>query len=155
MKASELAELIPVCCSEVLDTMYFTTLFGSETLTELPLCLEGDRPVAFSLRFKGDVSGSFGIHLEQATARHLAANFLGTEESSLSEADLSEVTGELANMLCGSILSHLDSHRTFALSHPEPGMAPCNGSDALVSLLESEGGVITLSIQLENEGDSL
>jgi hypothetical protein len=151
MRASDLAGLVPECCSEVLDAMYFTTLLGSVPLDSLPACLpDADVAPAFSLRFGGDISGRFGLHLEQATARTLAANFLGEADADVSSTEVSEVVGELANMLCGSLMSRVEGEHSFALSHPEAGLpAPPDDGDLLVSMLETDSGVITIWILIE------
>jgi len=131
MRASDLAGMIPECCSEVLDAMYFTTLLGSVPLDAVPDCRPDADAHAFSLCFVGDISGRFGLHLEQATARTLAANFLGEAEADVSST---QVEGE----------------HSFALSHPEAGLlAPCDDGDLLVSLLETDIGIITLWILIE------
>ena len=65
------------------------------------------------------MSGHFGLYLEQVTARSLAANFLGVEEAEVSSDEIGEVAGELANMLCGSIVSRVEGEHKFVLSHPE------------------------------------
>jgi hypothetical protein len=44
MRVSEIASLIPECCAEVLETMYFTTTLGSESLDKLPESLPGCAP---------------------------------------------------------------------------------------------------------------
>jgi hypothetical protein len=150
MRASDLAGMIPECCSEVLDAMYFTTLLGSVPLDAVPDCRPDADAHAFSLCFVGDISGRFGLHLEQATARTLAANFLGEAEADVSSTQVSEAVGELANMLCGSLMSRVEGEHSFALSHPEAGLlAPCDDGDLLVSLLETDIGIITIWILIE------
>jgi CheY-specific phosphatase CheX len=151
MRASDLAGLIPECCSEVLDAMYFTTLLGSVPLDTVPECLpDADATHAFSLSFVGDISGRFGLHLEQPTARTLAANFLGEADAGVSSAEVSEVVGELANMLCGSLMSRVEGEHSFALSHPESGLlARSDDCDLIVSLLETDSGIITIWILIE------
>ena len=60
--------------------------------------------LAYSLHFAGDISGRFGLRMGLETARNLAANFLGEDGAELSLTEVSEVTGELANMFCGSVM---------------------------------------------------
>jgi CheY-specific phosphatase CheX len=150
MKASDFAVLIPEYC-EVLDAMYFTTLLGSTTLESLPAEVPGADPVlAFSLQFVGDISGRFGLRLEPAVARSLTANFLGEQDTDVSAVEVSEVAGELANMLCGSVMSRVEGEHSFALSHPEPGVVTFSGvEDLLISLLETDCGTITVWVSIE------
>jgi CheY-specific phosphatase CheX len=144
MQASEFAPLIAECCAEVLDAMYFTTVL--ETTHEsgsLPAI--GGEDYAFSLRFQGDIHGTFGVKMGAELARTLASNFLGEEEEALSSQEIGEVAGELANMLCGSVVSRVEGRSKFVLTHPEPlravpAMEP--RADMLMSTLDTDNGPI-------------
>jgi CheY-specific phosphatase CheX len=151
MKASEFAILIPECCAEVLDAMYFTTVLSSTLLEKVPQAMpDTDADMAFGLSFTGDISGNFGIQMQPATARALAANFLGEDDPNTSSTAVSEVVGELANMLCGSVMSRVEGERKFALSHPEVViLAPSDVDDILVSMLETDSGAITVWVSVE------
>jgi CheY-specific phosphatase CheX len=152
MKACEFAGLVPECFSEVLDAMYFTTVLDSQEM-EAADSQGGDTLVAFSLRFAGEVSGNFGILLELSTARKLAANFLGEEERSISSMEAGEVAGELANMLCGSVMSRVEGEHKFVLSHPEAvALSPVLGTgDELVCRFATDSGDVTVWIALEGD----
>jgi len=157
MKASEFAELVPGCCGEVLDSMYFTTVMETSHPKELTEVGEDEQTAidaeeyAFSLSFKGDICGWFGLHVGSATGRGLAANFLGEEETDLSAVEVGEVMGELANMLCGAVVSKVEGRSKFVLSHPEAmQLLPRLGNkDALVSRFETDGGTITTWVVVE------
>jgi Chemotaxis phosphatase CheX len=156
MKAVELATLIPECCSEVLEAMYFTTLLDAHSTDAAPLPAPGITPetapsLIFSLRFAGDVSGRFGLSMHPDTARSLAANFLGEDASGISPVEVSEVTGELANMLCGSVMSRVEGEHKFVLSHPEPSPLPphSEAADTLVSTLTTDSGEIVVWVTIE------
>jgi hypothetical protein len=154
MKASDFAGLVPECCSDVLETMYFSSIFASCRQDALP----GDAPenflpneFAFGLRFTGNISGRFGVHLDSVIARCLAANFLGEDDATLSSQDVREVVGELANMLCGAVVSRIEADCKFVLSHPEPlaALPIAGGEDALITRLDTDSGVITTWIVVE------
>jgi CheY-specific phosphatase CheX len=143
MQASEFAPLITECCAEVLDAMYFTTVL--ETTHESgSMPAVGSQDFAFSLRFQGDIHGTFGVRLAAASARTLASNFLGEEEDALSPQEIAEVAGELANMLCGSVVSRVEGRSKFVLTHPEPfeAASTMEGADMLVSTLDTDNGPI-------------
>jgi len=148
MKASEFAGLIHECCSEVLDSMFFTTVLGSvplETTVE-----DADELLAYSLQFGGDISGQFGLHLNRDTARILAANFLGAADADISCNDITEVIGELANILCGSVMSRVEGEHRFVLSHPLAGSRTLSGADDfLTCALDTDSGSITIWVQIE------
>lgn len=72
------------------------------------------------LEFQGDARGVLELAIARSAARSLAANFLGAErEEEIADAQVGEVVCELANMICGSVLSRLDFGETFQLSSPE------------------------------------
>ena len=70
------------------------------------------------LEFEGEVSGSFTLRMNTGTARLLALNFFGEEESDITELAVGDMVGEMANMICGSVLSRLEAESHFKLSHP-------------------------------------
>ena len=142
MKPSDLTAFIAPSCEDVLDAMYFTSVLN---ITSAPLQSPGPNDYSFSLHFKGDLKGQFGVSCHPDTARTLAANFLGEEEDALAPIDTAEVIGELANMLCGSILSRTGCSNTFALSHPNPEIetpTPLEGPDVLRATLDTDIGPI-------------
>ena len=160
MKASDFASLLPDHCSEVLDAMYFTTILEAtiepnEAASEIECAQDRSLPqaddFAFQLRYTGDVSGRFGLCLGASTARSLAANFLGEEETDISPTEVSEVVGELANMLCGAVMSVVPSKHKFVLSHPEPTLALPHScaQDMVLARLETDSGDILTWIIVE------
>jgi CheY-specific phosphatase CheX len=151
MQASDFTPIIGDCCAEVLDAMYFASVIETRQSFGPRPDLEEDR-IAFNLHFQGDVHGWFGVHLSRATARTLAANFLGEDEDALSAAEVDEVVGELTNMLCGSVASRVEGRSKFVLSHPEPAsseLAPVQ--DALISDIETDLGLIRTWVALDAE----
>ena len=86
----------------------------------------------------------------RTVARGLAANFLGEDEADLADADVGEVVGELANMLCGSVVSRMEGNSHFVLTHPEPwAKIATEEEDMLVTELVTDGGVITTWVIVE------
>ena len=90
--------------------------------------------IAVWLSFEGQPSGSLGVELDRFAARSMAADFLGAEAGQLSDTQVGEVMCELTNMICGSILSRVESAVTFRLGAPEivaagqtpPGATVCS-----------------------------
>jgi len=148
MQASELSPIIADCCSEVLDAMYFTTVLEVTHVNGTTIKPQPEA-FSFSLRFRGDLRGTFGISLGSSSARTLASNFLGEDEDSLSSAEIAEVVGELSNMLCGSIVSRIGGTRNYVLSHPEACPPEDPFPDVLVSGLETDTGIIHTWVALE------
>jgi CheY-specific phosphatase CheX len=99
---------------EVLEKMFFVQTIESEREeSDSP-----EREVAASLTFEGSPPGSLTLRVTDEAARTIAADFLGTEEASLSSGQVGEVVCELANMICGSVLSRVESSAAFRLAEP-------------------------------------
>ncbi|PWT99764.1 MAG: hypothetical protein C5B51_26450 [Terriglobia bacterium] len=99
---------------EVLEQMFFVRALNepnpSPPATESQLVAE--------VSFEGQPSGRLGLRVNAAAARSIAADFLGEDECSLSEGQVGEVICELANIICGSVLSSVESETTFRLKSP-------------------------------------
>jgi CheY-specific phosphatase CheX len=148
MQASDLTNIVPECCAEVLESMYFTTVLEASSQCAQPPAPQAGQ-LAFGLRFRGDIHGSFGLSIDGPMALALAANFLGEEEEALTEVEVAEVVGELTNMFCGSIVSRIEGSTKFALSHPEPLIPEATGLDILTSTLETDGGTLHTWIAID------
>ena len=151
MQASDLVVYTEPSYAEVLDSMYFTTTLGLKHQYDAAPTIS-DEDHSFSLDFSGGISGTFGLVLGCSTARTLAANFLGEEEDSLTPTEVGDVTGELVNMLCGSLVSRIPSQSDFVLSHPAPAVThptPCAPGRLLLSTLETDSGPMQVWIYLE------
>ncbi|HWB85380.1 MAG TPA: chemotaxis protein CheX [Bryobacteraceae bacterium] len=99
---------------DVLEKMFFIS------------ALQGDEPqpgsarsdVVAQLSFEGEPSGWLVLRISGGAARSIAADFLGAEEQELTSAQVGEVICELANMICGSVLSRVESEAAFRLESP-------------------------------------
>jgi hypothetical protein len=115
MPESDWEQILPAAAEEVLETMFFSGVFGPapEGAPESP------PPLAAQLRFEGSPSGQLCLSVSPASARNLAGNFLAADDpEALSAAELGAVLCELANMVCGSLLSRVESDCHFRLSSP-------------------------------------
>lgn len=118
--------------SEVLETMFFSSPMDAGSEGAL-----GDAPVTASLLVTSDQtscpprSGEFTISMPLETARCVGAGFLGCDESEVADPEAGEVLCELANMICGSVLSRLDSETIYHLSHP--ALTPPRQTDPLTT----------------------
>ncbi len=112
-----------------MEKMFFIECLGE------PLEFVSGPEVVAHLTFEGDPSGALTLRVTAGAARSVAADFLGAEESDLSEQQIGDVVSELANMICGSVLSRVESSTTFRLAAPRivpseseaghfPGWAP-------------------------------
>jgi CheY-specific phosphatase CheX len=133
--------------SSVLETMFFTAPLG--------LAEEGSGAACMGARvaFRGSPSGQVRLSLSEASAQLLAAGFLGEDEQSLTPEQTGLVICELANMLCGSLLSQLESQGHFDLAAPQlEGNAPAPLEQVPVGAqsFELENGVLHVALYLES-----
>jgi CheY-specific phosphatase CheX len=100
----------------VLETMFFAT---PDTVSMDPQRPAGEL-IAVSLTFQGSPSGRFQLIVSDLAARTLAANFIGCDDAmSLLPGQVTGVMGELANMMCGAVVSEAESDVSFDLDAPE------------------------------------
>jgi hypothetical protein len=110
-------QLLSESAQKTLETMFFAV---PESVSMDPLRPAGEL-IAASLVFQGAPPGRFGLLVSEPLAMSLALNFTGGEDIvSLPLAQVAGVMGELANMLCGVVLSELESYNNFDLGAPEP-----------------------------------
>ena len=130
--------LIREAVNTVLETMFFSAPLG-------PAAVEtGDAVLEARLGFRGHRGGMFLLSVSAPGARLLAADFLGEAPETLADSAPGQVVCEMANMICGKLLSQLESGPTFLLETPEL-VAPGTGHVPLASA----PGAIQQSFQLE------
>jgi hypothetical protein len=109
-------KLLSESAAATLETMFFA---APDQVSMDPRRPAGEL-LAVRLTFQGAPPGWFGLVASEPVARTLAANFIGCEDgASLLPTQVSAVIGELANIMCGSVLSELESDANFDLNEPE------------------------------------
>jgi len=150
VETSEMDQVLSDTAIEVLESMFFTSVAGEAAPGE-----SSQGPwISARMSFQGKPAGRFGIRTELETGRKIAASFLGIEEEALTEAQTGDVVCELANMLCGSVLSRLEEDSGFELAHPEvdPPEAGCPECPTARCALELEEGRLAVWLELEKAG---
>jgi CheY-specific phosphatase CheX len=104
--------------NEVLEKMFFVQTLGEFSIPEDAVSPPEDE-IAVRVTFQGEPAGSLMLRLTSAAARQIAADFLGTDEAEVSDIQTCEVVLELANMICGSVLSRVESAKAFHLAAPQ------------------------------------
>ena len=140
MKESLAGYLIP-CASQILETMFFT---GVVSAVE-----QDSRPVAFpkSVCFQGPPDGKLCVCMQPEAIQALAAGFLGVEPAEVTAAQCEQVTGELANMICGSVLSRCAPHSFFHLEVQPAGI--CQEECDTRILVEMPEGLMSLCAHVD------
>ena len=157
MEPNEIQAALSAAVEEVLETMCFTTVLAYEPgpaqtppSAETPLPAEAPPPpVTLDLRFAGNPSGRFRVGLPASLARMLAVAFLGREPEEVSDSEAVDVAGELSNMICGSVLSRLESKSIFQITHPELVPSGAAFGDCDSARFDLGDGILTVSLQLQ------
>ena len=137
--------------SDVLEKMFLIRSLGQPLEESVFPAAEMAADMVARLSFQGDSTGFLTLRVTRAAARSVAADFLGAEESDLSEESTREVICELANMICGSVLSRIESSAGFRLANPEIASAvlPDDGVAATAWTIETGHGPLTATIYME------
>ncbi|HTS30338.1 MAG TPA: chemotaxis protein CheX [Bryobacteraceae bacterium] len=101
------------CVNEVLEKMFFIDCSGEQGGELSP-----EAGITVRLEFEGDPPGVLFLRVTAEAARDVAGGFLGIDDKDLSEPQIGAVVCELANMICGSVLSRIESSATFRLGAP-------------------------------------
>jgi hypothetical protein len=130
---------------EVLESMFFIEDLGEAS--EAPAA----EAVTVEIRFDGDPPGRLQMLLAPLAAKCIAADFLGEDPGSVSARQSEDVALELANMICGAVLSRLESSACFRLESPRivAGGGLAEDTEATRVTVETGNGPLTAAIQLE------
>jgi hypothetical protein len=145
---ADLERVIHAGVLDVLETMFFTTAVPSAE------CRCDDAHWAVAIGFRGAPSGVFVMRLNRADAQSLASAFLGREPGETTSDEDALLACELANILCGSILSRAVARGTFDLGAPELLPAAPDTADAHAAFLLDTGGTLKVSFRVSDEGTS-
>jgi len=139
MPGNDWKGLLAEAAAEVLETMFFTPVGGAIDPGHSP----AEPRLAARLCFEGTPSGALTLSVSESAVCALSANFLAPEDGEqLPGPQLGGVVCELANMICGSLLSRVSSEEHFRLSSPEllPDGAACPPGQTFQSLSLGEDG---------------
>jgi CheY-specific phosphatase CheX len=151
MEPNEIQTALSAAVEEVLETMYFSAVLASA---------EGAPPsdggvtsaITAEVRFQGSPAGRFRVSVPMKLASVVSAGFLGREETEVSDSQAEEVVCELANMICGSVLSRLESKATFQITHPElvpPEHGVSFEGAGATRWFDLGDGILTVSLELQ------
>jgi CheY-specific phosphatase CheX len=144
MPETPIAEALFAAAGDVLETMFFSPVVGEATTSP------SEPALTARLSFSGGRSGSFAVRVSARAADTIAANFLGEDGNVTEPGQVRDVICELANMICGNVLSRLDREAHFDLQHPELVEACSAGPPgAVCRIFEIEDGQVALCLQLD------
>jgi CheY-specific phosphatase CheX len=132
--------------AEVLERMFF-----SEPFPDGDGAAPGPDAVSASLRFDGgEESGRLTVAVSPGSALRLASDFLGGDQTdAMSVESAGAVVCEMANMICGAVLSRISAAGSFDLSSPaiQPPPYGASGSAALCRSFQLEDGSLQVSME--------
>jgi CheY-specific phosphatase CheX len=140
---ADLSVMLTEATEEVLENMFFSGVMGEVETTEATA--EGERLCA-TVSFAGSFTGKLTVSAAPATIAVLAAGFLGAEDDSVVDTQARSVVGELANVLCGVMLGHLDPKGSFVISPPEVSDASGVGQRELQKCFELMEGDLAVGL---------
>ena len=112
---AHVGQCLQEAAEEVLETMFFLTVEGEAAWDDVR-----EKPHHYAeMDFQGAAEGRLELAVSDDLAPVLASGFFGKDESELEPSEISAVICELANMLCGSVLSRLESGSLFQLGAPQ------------------------------------
>jgi CheY-specific phosphatase CheX len=136
----------------VLETMFFMMAEGAADPVHPPQT----EMMRTALSFSGEWSGTFELDVPAACARSIAESFVGIDDcGEIPPERVGEVMCELANMICGSTLSHLASDKIFNLSAPHVCTSTehirCQGTHTVMAAkgLNLGEGVVSFAMAIE------
>lgn len=127
----------------VLENMFFETLIAAPS--PCPTCPPD--MLRAEARFSGTEHGSLQVAADEMLARRLASNFLGEDETEVSDQQIENTLCELANIYCGCLLSHVRPEARLKINSPEMMSRPLDARDWVQ--LPVEMGLLAVSLQWE------
>lgn len=140
------ADLLPLLRSvtrQVLETMFFSD-------AEPVDCGHRRECVAARVGFE---RGNLSIMLSRELAVALSAGFLAEDGGRVTARQLDQVTCELANILCGAILSRVHPRERVALGPPEIALPDFGSGAAAHQCFATPEGMLALTLRLDDKDD--
>jgi CheY-specific phosphatase CheX len=142
-EAPEFGAVVARVAAEVLETMFFEEAVPSA-------CEHAwlARAVSAQLSFDGSHCGEFLLSVSPDTARSIAAGFLAVDPEEMSGTQTGEVILELANILCGALMSTLWPESNLSLGTPELVSAGHRFPEATHCCFSLPEGQVAVSVEL-------
>lgn len=137
-----LREALDASIDSVLATMFFADAVPAAEELKLP----PDAPAA-SVEFHGHPSGCLAVRVAPEAAREITAAFLGVDAAEITEEQIGETVRELANMICGSFISSVESDTLIRLDAPAGRAEPAPPEGAWLRQMQLDSGGLEVWLQ--------
>ena len=136
--------------AEGLATLFFEEAVPSE-------CAHAWLATAVSahIKFEGSHCGEFLLSVSPDTTRSIASGFLGLDPEEMTATQPAEVVLELANILCGALMSTLWPESSLSLDSPTPAIAEHSFADSMHCCFTLPDGMVAVSIGLGGQPGSV
>lgn len=134
-----LSRTVQQVTQEVLETMFFAE-------AEPVACDHEGDCVAARVRFTGNPNGELTVMLSRTLALSASAGFLAEDNDEVTDEELHQVACELANIICGAILSRLHPNSRVSLSTPELSIPDLDA--AFHQCFATPDGMLAVSIRM-------
>jgi CheY-specific phosphatase CheX len=137
----EFADVVVRVAAQVLETMFF------EEAVPTPCGHAWLRTaVSVHVSFEGSHQGEFLLSVSPDTARSIASGFLGLDPEEMTGTQPGDVILELANILCGALMSTLWPDSALSLGTPELAAAEHTFLGAMHCCFSLPDGMVAVSI---------
>ncbi len=138
-------EMMEISISEVFEKMYFIFLepdeFGDTSYT-----------MGASIDFGGSAGGNMRLLFSRQISAAMVQNMLNMEKSEIPDQDIEDCLKEAANMVCGSLLSKIDTVQRLEMHIPvflKSADLTINGQDPIKSVaFISDAGTLGAELRL-------
>ncbi|MFH0919579.1 MAG: chemotaxis protein CheX [Fibrobacterota bacterium] len=107
METDKLSQIVSEACGEVLEKMMFLEAWQKEPYTARDFVLE--KELVGGIAFQGEFNGRIIVNCSRRLAEAATLGLLGVEPDALLEEQVKDTVKEMANMICGSVFSKIDS----------------------------------------------
>ena len=145
ISTANLPAILDDVTAQVLATMFFDEAVTAECEHSWLL-----GATSVHIGFDGSHRGDFWLTVSGEVAQSIAPAFLGIDAEETSEAQRGQVLLELANILCGSILSHFWPDSDLTLEPPEVVGAEVRLEGGVHRCFMLSEGTLAVSIQVSS-----
>lgn len=136
---SNLLPMVEIVTREILETMFFSE-------AEPVACRHSENWIAARVRFTGEPRGEMTVMLSRELALSASAGFLAEDNGEVTDEQQKQVSCELANIVCGVILSRLHPHARVSLG--VPGMTSSDFDGGVHQCFATPEGMLAVTIHM-------
>jgi hypothetical protein len=147
-RRADLLSMAQQAVREVLETMFFSTAAPVDCRHSVP-----EKWLSSRVRFESAaLTGELTAMLSPELARSIAAGFLGEDSQEVGAQNAELVSCELANMICGTLLSRFHPDSQVALGAPELAAAGFgDGSAGVHQCFETPDGRLSITLRIDGQ----